>query len=91
MRPPRFILAIAAGHAVQILKRYYEEYSKVSKEQPNLSPKERNHAAVFELTVKSGAGNGACLHSGQPSDFFRSWFLNSNRFGLLVFLLAPES
>jgi predicted RND superfamily exporter protein len=51
---PILILAIAAGHAVQILKRYYEEYSKVSKEQPNLSPKERNHVAVLNSLSKVG-------------------------------------
>jgi len=51
---PILILAIAAGHAVQILKRYYEEYSKVSKQQPNLSPKERNHVAVLTSLAKVG-------------------------------------
>src|SRR6267142_1066564 len=51
---PILILAIAAGHAVQILKRYYEEYSKVSKEQPDLSPKERNHVAVLNSLSKVG-------------------------------------
>src|SRR5258708_38569219 len=51
---PILILAIAAGHAVQILKRYYEEYSKVAKEQPNLSPKERNRVAVLNSLSKGG-------------------------------------
>ena len=51
---PILILAIAAGHAVQILKRYYEEYSNVSKEQPNLSAKARNHVAVLNSLSKVG-------------------------------------
>ena len=32
---PILILAVAAGHAVQILKRYYEEYEKLHTEHPN--------------------------------------------------------
>jgi hypothetical protein len=31
---PILILAIAAGHAVQILKRYYEEYASLGKDEP---------------------------------------------------------
>ncbi len=41
---PILVLAIAAGHAVQILKRYYEEYEK----------KGDNHAAIIEAVVKVG-------------------------------------
>jgi len=41
---PILILAIAAGHSVQILKRYYEEYSKLKD----------NRAAVIESTTKIG-------------------------------------
>ena len=32
---PILILAVAAGHAVQILKRYYEEYERLHTEHPN--------------------------------------------------------
>ncbi|MCW5830321.1 MAG: MMPL family transporter [Deltaproteobacteria bacterium] len=41
---PILILAVGAGHAVQILKRYYEEFA-VSKD---------NHRAVIDSTVKVG-------------------------------------
>jgi len=41
---PILVLAIAAGHAVQILKRYYEEYEKIGD----------NHAAIVEAVVKVG-------------------------------------
>lgn len=41
---PILVLAIAAGHAVQILKRYYEEYEKIGD----------NHAAIVKAVVKVG-------------------------------------
>lgn len=41
---PILILAVGAGHAVQILKRYYEEYAAY----------QDNHKAVIESTVKVG-------------------------------------
>jgi len=41
---PFLILAVAAGHAVQILKRYYEEYRRLGD----------NRAAVVESTVSVG-------------------------------------
>lgn len=41
---PILVLAVAAGHAVQILKRYYEEYERL----------EDNRAAVVEAVVKVG-------------------------------------
>jgi len=41
---PFLILAVAAGHAVQILKRYYEEYRRLGD----------NRAAVVESTVRVG-------------------------------------
>jgi hypothetical protein len=41
---PILVLAVAAGHAVQILKRYYEEYEKIGD----------NHAAIVEAVVKVG-------------------------------------
>lgn len=51
---PILILAIAAGHAVQILKRYYEEYGKLMKAQPHLSPKELSELAVLNSLSKIG-------------------------------------
>ncbi len=49
---PILILAIAAGHAVQILKRFYEEYAEISFDHPNMKPKERNRLAVVRSLVK---------------------------------------
>lgn len=43
---PILILAIAAGHAVQILKRYYEDFAIAKSSNPNLSPKEQSKQAV---------------------------------------------
>lgn len=51
---PILILAIAAGHAVQILKRYYEEYSHIQDEQPTLDPKELSRLAVLRSLTKVG-------------------------------------
>ena len=41
---PILVLAVAAGHAVQILKRYYEEYEKTG----------NNHTAIVEAVAKVG-------------------------------------
>ncbi|MBF0125122.1 MAG: MMPL family transporter [Magnetococcales bacterium] len=49
---PILILAIAAGHAVQILKRYYEEYDRLRMD--GLSSVEANHAAVVVSIDKVG-------------------------------------
>ncbi|MCM0606174.1 MAG: outer membrane lipoprotein-sorting protein [Xanthomonadaceae bacterium] len=51
---PILILAIAAGHAVQILKRYYEEFTYVKKSNPELSPKEQSEKAVLQSLTKVG-------------------------------------
>jgi predicted RND superfamily exporter protein/outer membrane lipoprotein-sorting protein len=51
---PILILAIAAGHAVQILKRFYEEYKILTEKQPNLSPRDLNDQAVLETLTKVG-------------------------------------
>lgn len=51
---PILILAVAAGHAVQILKRYYEEFSKLKEASPNGDPKELNRDAVLNAMVKVG-------------------------------------
>jgi predicted RND superfamily exporter protein len=51
---PILLLAIGAGHSVQILKRYYEEYGRSKAEHPTRSGVEHNRAAVIEATVKVG-------------------------------------
>ena len=51
---PILILAIAAGHAVQILKRYYEEYSKIKNDEPNKDAREINNMAVLNSLSKVG-------------------------------------
>lgn len=49
---PIMILAIAAGHAVQILKRYYEEYATALGS--GLEPSEANRSAVIESVTRIG-------------------------------------
>ncbi|MEO8040254.1 MAG: outer membrane lipoprotein-sorting protein [Betaproteobacteria bacterium] len=49
---PILILAIAAGHAVQMLKRFYEEYATLLAERPSLAPNERNRLAVIRSLVR---------------------------------------
>lgn len=51
---PILILAVAAGHAVQILKRYYEEYHRF-RTKAKLTPHEANEAAVVESVSRIGA------------------------------------
>jgi len=51
---PILLLAIGAGHSVQILKRFYEEYNRSSAARPDLSPVEHNRLAVIEATTKVG-------------------------------------
>jgi predicted RND superfamily exporter protein/outer membrane lipoprotein-sorting protein len=51
---PILILAIAAGHAVQILKRYYEEYHRIRSERPSLEPGEASQEAVIAAVCKIG-------------------------------------
>ena len=50
---PILILAVAAGHAVQLLKRYYEEYEKL-RTVNDLSPSEANREAVILSMVGVG-------------------------------------
>lgn len=50
---PILILAIAAGHAVQILKRYYEEFARL-KEEGKFTGAELNRRAVLESLSKVG-------------------------------------
>jgi uncharacterized protein len=71
---PILLLAIGAGHSVQILKRYYEEYARVRHDRPELSAVEHNRLAVIEATVKVGvvmlaAGTIASLSFGSLAAF----------------------
>ena len=50
---PILILAVAAGHAVQILKRYYEEYGRL-RMQGALSPEQASHEAIVNSASKVG-------------------------------------
>src|SRR5689334_1911380 len=45
---PILLLAIGAGHSVQILKRYYEEYARARANRPELPGTEHNRIAVIE-------------------------------------------
>lgn len=51
---PILILAIAAGHAVQILKRFYEEYALVKSSKPQASTEELTSIAVLNSLTKVG-------------------------------------
>jgi len=51
---PILILAVAAGHAVQLLKRYYEEYYQILDSHTHITPGEANRLAVVESLAKSG-------------------------------------
>jgi uncharacterized protein len=55
MMTPILLLAVGAGHSVQILKRYYEEFGHLSAARPNEAPKELNRLAVVEATTKMGS------------------------------------
>jgi predicted RND superfamily exporter protein len=49
---PILVLAVAAGHAIQILKRYYEEYGRLRA--AGMEPREANREAVIESMVRVG-------------------------------------
>ncbi|HEX3904610.1 MAG TPA: MMPL family transporter [Polyangia bacterium] len=71
---PILLLAIGAGHSVQILKRYYEEYNRLHGERPDLPATEHNRRAVIEATTKVGlvmlaAGTIAALSFGSLATF----------------------
>ncbi len=48
---PILILAVAAGHAVQLLKRYYEIYHEI-RDTTALSPKDANYQAVIQSLTR---------------------------------------
>ena len=71
---PILLLAIGAGHSVQILKRYYEEYNRLQRERGDLPATEHNRLAVIEATTKVGlvmlaAGTIAALSFGSLATF----------------------
>ena len=49
---PILVMAVAAGHAIQILKRYYEEYHRL--QSAGMGAREANQAAVLESMVRVG-------------------------------------
>jgi uncharacterized protein len=49
---PLFIFAVAAGHSVQLLKRYYEELALLNGK--NITPVAANHKAIINSLVKVG-------------------------------------
>jgi uncharacterized protein len=51
---PILIMAIAAGHAVQILKRYYEEFAKLKDSAVDLGPTDMSRQAVINALVSVG-------------------------------------
>jgi hypothetical protein len=50
---PILILAVSAGHAVQILKRYYEEYRTAS-DRGDLTPRQANERAIVDSLAATG-------------------------------------
>ncbi|HXS16263.1 MAG TPA: MMPL family transporter, partial [Polyangiaceae bacterium] len=55
MMTPILLLAVGAGHSVQILKRYYEEFGHLRTANPEQSPQQVNREAVIEATTKMGS------------------------------------
>jgi uncharacterized protein len=55
MMTPILLLAIGAGHSVQILKRYYEEFARLRAKNPDLPLETVNRDAVIEATTKMGS------------------------------------
>jgi uncharacterized protein len=52
MTTPILVMAVAAGHAIQILKRYYEEYHRLRSAE--MSARDANRTAVVESMVRVG-------------------------------------
>jgi uncharacterized protein len=51
---PILILAVAAGHAVQMLKRYYEELDRLALANPSIDICALNHMAIVDSLSKVG-------------------------------------
>jgi predicted RND superfamily exporter protein len=54
VQTPILILAIAAGHAVQVLKRYYEEFSRLKETSPDNDPRELSQLAIVIALSRIG-------------------------------------
>jgi hydrophobe/amphiphile efflux-3 (HAE3) family protein len=70
---PILILAVAAGHAVQMLKRYYEEYDRLRTD-PALDPREANRQAVANSIRKVGPVMLAACTIASLSFMSLAWF-----------------
>jgi predicted RND superfamily exporter protein len=96
---PILLLAIGAGHSVQILKRFYEEYARSKAAHPELSPQEHSRVAVIEATTKVGvvmlaAGSIASLSFGSLAAFGLPTIKNfglCTAFGILAALAVEMS
>jgi predicted RND superfamily exporter protein len=96
---PILLLAIGAGHSVQILKRYYEEYGRIHRDSPEMPAFEQNRQAVVEATVKVGvvmlaAGTIASLSFGSLAAFGLPSIKNfglCTAFGILAALTVEMS
>jgi predicted RND superfamily exporter protein len=51
---PILIMAIAAGHAVQVLKRYYEEFSTLKASSVGAQPRELSRLAIVQAMTRIG-------------------------------------
>jgi predicted RND superfamily exporter protein len=51
---PILIMAVAAGHGIQILKRYYEEYHRLRLAMPAADPRDLSREAVVESIARVG-------------------------------------
>ncbi|MBI3561721.1 MAG: MMPL family transporter [Gammaproteobacteria bacterium] len=49
---PILVMAVAAGHAIQILKRYYEEYHRL--QSAGMNARDANRTAVVESMIRVG-------------------------------------
>jgi predicted RND superfamily exporter protein len=70
---PILILAVAAGHAVQMLKRYYEEFDRLRDEQ-GVEPREANRLAVIAAMEKVGPVMLIACSVASLSFFSLMWF-----------------
>ena len=70
---PILILAVAAGHAVQMLKRYYEEYDRLRAD-PAMDPGQANRLAVSASIVKVGPVMLAACTIASLSFMSLAWF-----------------
>ncbi|MBC7634871.1 MAG: outer membrane lipoprotein-sorting protein [Acetobacteraceae bacterium] len=70
---PILILAVAAGHAVQMLKRYYEEYDEL-RAAPAMDSRDANRQAVINSIIKVGPVMLAACTIASLSFMSLAWF-----------------